>query len=115
LHGLIAMLDTPALDLLLAGVENRPEATLGELLGFMNAFNLRFGSATTPEQKLAYDALYPKLVELRNQIAPALASATASKSTGNEPGEFFYGMDYKDLQKKAPAPPAPAVPFNKQP
>ncbi len=110
LHGLVAMLDTPALDLILAGVEDRPEATLGELLGFMNAFNFRFGPATTPSQREAYDALYPRLVDLRNQVAPALAAATTSKSSGNEPGEFFSGMDYKDLQKRAPAPPKPAPP-----
>ncbi len=112
LHGLIAMLDTPALELLVAGVENRPEATLAELLGFMNAFNFRFGAATTPAQREVYDSLYPKLVELRNQIAPALAAAAPTKTTGEEPGEFFSGMDYKDLQKRAPAPapPKPAPP-----
>jgi hypothetical protein len=112
-HGLIAMLETPALDVILAGVENRPEATLGELLGFMNAFSLRFGVANTREQKEAYDALYPKLVDLRNQIAPALAAAAPTKSSGTEPGEFFSAMDYKDLQKKAPAPPPPSVPSNR--
>ena len=48
LHGLIAMLKTPAIDVILAGVEKRPDATLGELLDFMNAFNLRFGVASTP-------------------------------------------------------------------
>ena len=109
LHGLVAMLDTPAIDLLLAGVEKRPDATLGELLGFMNAFNLRFGPATTPRQKEVYDSLYPKLVDLRNQIAPALAAASAATpSGGTEPGEFFNGMSYQDLQKRAPAPPPPA-------
>jgi len=114
LHGLVAMLDTPAIDLLLAGVEKRPDATLGELLGFMNAFNLRFGSATTPKQKEVYDSLYPKLVDLRNQIAPALAATSAATASGGtEPGEFFSGMSYQDLRKRAPAPPPPA-PSNKQ-
>ncbi len=114
LHGLIAMLDTPALELILAGVEKRPHATLGELLNFMNAFNFRFGPATTAKQKEVYDALYPKLVDLRNQIAPALASMAATPvSGGTEPGEFFNGMSYQDLQKRAPAPPPPA-PSNKQ-
>ena len=109
LHGLVAMLDTPAIDLLLASVEKRPDATLGELLGFMNAFNLRFGPATTPKQKEVYDSLYPKLVDLRNQIAPALAAASAATASGGtEPGEFFSGMSYQDLQKRAPAPPPPA-------
>ncbi len=109
LHGLVAMLDTPALDLILAGVEKRPDATVGELLGFMNAFNFRFGPATTPKQREVYDSLYPRLVDLRNQIAPALAAtAAAPASGGTEPGEFFNGMSYQDLQKRAPAPHPPA-------
>lgn len=106
-HGLLAMMQTPALELLLAGVEKRPDATLGELLQFMNAFNLRFGVANTPRQREVYSMLYPKLVSLRDQIAPALASAAPTKAQGTEAGEFFQGMDYKDLQKKAPATPAP--------
>ena len=51
LHGLAAMLKTPAIDVILSGVENRPDATLGELLNFMTAFNLRFGVASTPQQR----------------------------------------------------------------
>jgi hypothetical protein len=107
------MLDTPALDLILAGVEKRPDATVGELLGFMNAFNFRFGPATTPKQREVYDSLYAKLVDLRNQIAPALAATAAAPASGTEPGEFFSGMSYQDLQKRAPAPQPPA-PSNKQ-
>jgi hypothetical protein len=102
LHGLLDMLQTPAINVLLSGVENRPEATLGELLSFMNAFNLRFGAADTPRQRLIYDALYPKLVALRDRVAPVLASATPAKPAGTEAGgEFFSGMSYEDLQKKA--------------
>src|SRR5206468_2915311 len=95
LHGLIAMLQTPAIDVLVSGVQNRPEATLADLLGFMNAFNLRFGVASTPQQRMAYDALYPQLVTLRNQIAPALASASSPAPTGTEARDFFQGMTYQ--------------------
>ncbi len=109
-HGLLGMLQTPALDILLAGVEQHPEATLGQLLQFMSAYNLRFGAATTPVQKQVYDALYPKLSELRAEVAPALAGAPLPKTTGNEVGDFFSGMDYQDLQKKAPPqPPRPGA------
>jgi hypothetical protein len=101
LHGLLDMLLTPAINVLLAGVENRPEATLGELLTFMNAFNLRFGAADTPRQRQIYEALYPKLVALRDRIAPVLAAAAPAKPAGTEAGEFFSGMTFEDLQKKA--------------
>jgi hypothetical protein len=103
-HGLFGMLDTPALDILLAGVEKHPEATLGQLLGFMSAYNLRFGEATTPTQKGVYVALYPKLAAMRAEVAPLLAGAPPPKTTGSEVGDFFSAMDYTDLQKKAPRP-----------
>ena len=111
LHGLIAMLQTPALDVLVSGADKRPEATLGDLLSFMASCNLRFGPASTPRQREVYEMLYPALDRLRDQIAPALADASkpAPKSTGAEPGEFFSEMSYDDLKKKAPAPPKPGT------
>jgi hypothetical protein len=110
LHGLLAMLQTPALDILLAGVEKHPEATLGDLLGFMRAFNLRFGEAATPKQREVYDSLYPKLVALRNEVAPILTGLAPPTTTGSEVGEFFSAMDYDDLRKKASAPQTGAQP-----
>ena len=104
LHGLVGMLETPAIDVILAGVENRPDATLGELLNFMTAFNLRFGVASTPQQREVYNALYPKLVRLRNEIAPALATSAAPRTSGTEAEDFFSVMSDNDLQKKAPQP-----------
>ncbi len=104
LHGLAAMLKTPALDVILAGVENRPDATLGELLNFMVAFNLRFGVATTAQQKQIYTTLYPKLVQVRNEIAPALAASGLPLINGMEPEDFFSVMTMNDLQKRAPQP-----------
>ena len=106
LHGLAAMLKTPAIEVILAGVENRPNATLGELLNFMTAFNLRFGVASSPQQRQIYSTLYPKLVQLRNEIAPALAASAAPRTSGHEPEDFFAVMSDKDLQKKAPRPEA---------
>jgi hypothetical protein len=108
LHGLAGMLKTPALDVILAGLDRRPEATLGDLLAFMTAFNLRFGVASTLQQREAYTQLYPRLVELRNQIAPALA-ASAPQSSAPPAGtsvvtDFFSGMSIDDLRKQAPKP-----------
>jgi hypothetical protein len=107
LHGLIGMLETPSIELLLAGVEKHPEATLGDLLAFMSSYNLRFGEAKTPTQRALYKVLYPMLVALRNEVAQVVAGAPAAKPQSNAVGEFFSGMDYSDLRKKAPAPPQP--------
>jgi hypothetical protein len=104
LHGLATMLKTPAIDVILAGIENRPEATLRDLLRFMSAFNLRFGAASTPRQQQVYMDLYPKLVQLRDEIAPLLATMPEVKTRGTEPEDFFAGMSLEDLQKKAPKP-----------
>ena len=101
------MLETPALDILLSGVEDHPEATLGQLLGFMSAYNLRFGEATTPTQKGVYVALYPQLAALRAEVEPALNGVSPPKSSPGDVGDFFSAMEYKDLQKKIPAPPRP--------
>ena len=98
LHGLIGMLDTPAIDVILSGVDKRPEATLGELLAFMDAFNLRFGQATTPRQRTLYQELYPKLVALWAEVAPILAGLSVRQPQATAVADFFSKMDYRDLQ-----------------
>ncbi len=100
LHGLVTMLKPPPLDEFLAGVEKRPELTLGELLRFMSSFNLRFGPAATAPQRDAYNALYPKLVALREQVSPA-PPTPAPKPRGTEAEDFFSAMSYDDLKKAA--------------
>src|SRR5262249_3828940 len=109
-HGLLRMMETPAVNLLLAGVEKHPNATLGELMTFMNGFNLRFGRATTPRQREVYDMLYPKPVKLRSDVAPALASAPSppSGSSAMDAGEIFSGMSTQDLKKRSAPPATPA-------
>jgi hypothetical protein len=96
------MLQTPAMNVLLSGVEKHPEASLGDLLGFMSAYNLRFGEAKTEPQRAAYDRIYPLLVALRDEVAPALASSPPLKGDPAAVGEFFSGMSYDQLQKKPP-------------
>ena len=109
LYGLASMLETPAINVLLAGVEKRPEATVGDLLGFMTAYNLRFGASDTPPQRQIYLTLYPMLKKLRDEVATGAGSAPAisSDSVASAPGEVFDGLDFNHAEKKVPAPPAP--------
>jgi hypothetical protein len=107
LNGLLGMIQSPALNVILAGVENHPEATLGELLAFMSAYELRFGQAKTQPERLAYDKLYPLLVDLRDEVAPALAESPPLKADPAAVGEFYSQMSYADLQRKPFAPPQP--------
>lgn len=115
LLGLSEMMNTPAMDVILADVDKRPEATIGELISFMKAFNLRFGAANTNSQRQVYNGLYPLLVRLRNEASPVDAGyAEVKPSTDrlNRPGDFFAGMDFehfdaKKVHDKPPAPPAP--------
>lgn len=104
LHGLIVMLKTPAIESLLEGVDEPPDVTLGRLIAFMRAFNLRFGPATTPARRSTYTALYPKLVKLRDEAAPALSAAEHPDLGDAAVADFFSSMTLDDLKKKAPKP-----------
>jgi hypothetical protein len=107
LYGLMRMLQTPAIDVLLAGVEKRPETTLGDLVGFMQAFNLRFGVARTPRQQDAYRDLYPSLVVLRDEAAQAAKGAAApAPPRALPPGEVLESLelDQLDLTKNPASP-----------
>ncbi len=98
------MLKTPPIDALVAGVDKRPDASLGELIRFMTSYRLRFGAATTPRQQEGYRFLFPLLDGLRDQVAPVLASMAPPKLKGTEAEDFFSVLSYEDLQKKAPKP-----------
>ncbi len=109
LYGLLSMLETPAINVLLAGVEKRPDTTMGDLLSFMQSFNLRFGPTKTPQQRAIYAQLYPALDALRDEINNGGAPPTdPGRPSGSAPAEFFSGMDYSHLDaKRSPPPPAP--------
>jgi hypothetical protein len=84
------------------------------LIAFMHVYNLRFGAATTPRQRLIYDQLYPLVDEVRDRILKE--SNVDDKATARaEPahvGDFFNKMDMDSLQgkPKKDAPPQPNNP-----
>jgi hypothetical protein len=109
LYGFAKMLETPAVNLLLAGVEKHPDASLGQLIQFMTTFNLRFGAAETARQKEVYRQLYPLLVKVRDQVVPAPGSSPADQppTVGQDaPIAAFDKMTYDQIDGKPAAPPA---------
>ncbi len=110
--GFLKMLRTPALNILLADVDKHPSTTAGQVLGFMKAFNLRFGVASTPAQRMAYDQLYPILVKMRDEAFPNRKPELAQTSDKEleHPADFFSKMDDKAFDSKHPGITPPAAP-----
>ena len=46
----------------------------------MHVYNLRFGAATTPHQKIIYDQLYPMLDDVRDRVTKESESAQPPRS-----------------------------------
>ena len=106
--GLSHMLRTPAISVLLSDADKHPEANVGDVLMFMKSFNLRFGVADTPRERMVYDELYPLLVRLRDEAYPKGKPDLAAEAEGNadHPADFFSKMEDKALAPSQ-APPAP--------
>jgi hypothetical protein len=62
------------------------------------------GQANTPEQRAIYQEVVPKLVALRTEAEPIPAETRPHQVEAAAVADFFSKMNYKDLQKKAPAP-----------
>jgi len=104
LIGMTRMLQRPDVEKVIAELDQTKETTLGHLLGFMQSFNLRFGRATTPEQRAAYETLYPMLASHRDRMMKAIAddkSGDARKATASGPPvDFLREMKLHELEGK---------------
>ncbi len=94
LYGMTRMLERPDIEKVLAELDTIKETSLGNLLGFMQTFNLRFGRPTTPDQRLAYESLYPLVDDIRDKVVAGL-------DTGKD----------REVAKTNDAPPPPPKPF----
>jgi hypothetical protein len=111
--GLTKMLYSPKVEEILAELEDYQGTTLGDLLSFMQAFNLRFAPANSFRQRRLYMKLYPMLAEQANgptgdpsttQTAPASTTENRGESAVNglksAAVDFFKNMDWKHLSVK---------------
>jgi hypothetical protein len=79
MNGLTKMLYSPAVDKVLAELEDYQGTTLGDLLSFMQAFNLRFAPANSYRQKEIYLKIYPMLAEQAGSSAGSAAGSAAGE------------------------------------
>lgn len=116
LLALTRMLERPQIEEVLNELRNVEKTNLGNLLGFMRTFNLRFGPATTPEQRNAYAELYPTMDGARDRLLADLKLPEAPPTYRAQPHDFFSAMSDEQLRgtrqrNAAPAPDAaPAQP-----
>jgi hypothetical protein len=80
MDGITKMLYSPAMDKVLSELEDYQGTNLGDLLGFMQAFNLRFGEAKSYRQRMIYQRLYPMLAEQANSLSSTTGDVTAAAS-----------------------------------
>ena len=81
-NGLTKMLFSPAIEKVLAELEDYQGTTLGDLLSFMQAFNLRFAPANSYRQKQIYLKLYPMLAEQAPASGGSATGDVSSVATG---------------------------------
>jgi hypothetical protein len=98
------MLNDPSMKKLLEELQEGKDRTVGELITFMNAYNLRFGPATSDRQKEIYTRLAPILTAIRDELNPEPGPgnpASLDRSGANlrsAAKSAFQGMKWSDIE-----------------
>jgi hypothetical protein len=102
LGGLVRMLERPDTSEAFNQLRLVKSTSLGNLIAFMEIYNLRFGAATTPGQRVIYNQLYPVLDELRDRIVKGAKLEDHSTVLANPRpvGEFFNKFDVDQSEGK---------------
>lgn len=89
---LLGLLNKPDTRAALAELRKVQNTTIGNLLGFMHAYNLRFAPAKTLKERQAYQRLWETLDQTRDSIL-AEAKLDLNKSNSSNPQVItdFYG------------------------
>lgn len=108
LAGLSKMLEKPNVEKVLAELEKVKTTSVGNLVGFMHAYNLRFAPATTAKQRAVYHDLYPLMTASRDKLVGQpgdnnkgpVADNTPpppAPDNGKSPTDIFKGFDESHL------------------
>lgn len=110
---LARLLEKPEIDEVLNELKKIEKISIGNLLGFMHTFNLRFAPATTARQRTVYNDLYPILDQTRDRIiGEAKLDSNVSDGGKGKVHDFFSAMDIDRIEakKQVPTPPPPSRP-----
>ena len=105
LAGLSRMLEKPNVEAIIAELEKVQTTTVGNLIAFMHAYNLRFAPAVTPAQRAVYRDLYPLMADTREKIAGRPGDAAANNDQPppapvENPTAMFHGIDATHLNPR---------------
>ena len=104
---LLGLLEKPNIGPALLELRKIQDTMVGNLLGFMHAFNLRFGAAKTPTEREAFHRLFAILDQTRDQIlAEARLDSSTARANPGDAADFFQNLDQGRSQGGA-APRAP--------
>ena len=92
LAGLVRLLERPDTTEAFNQLRSVKTTTLGNLIAFMEIYNLRFGQATTPTQRAIYRDLYAQIDVVRKQVVRGTSRAGESSILSNlNPVFDFFG------------------------
>jgi hypothetical protein len=102
LGGLVRMLEAPDTSEAFNQLRMVKSTSLGNLIAFMQVFNLRFGAATTPAQRVIYRELFTALDALRARVLKGanLDDNTPVMANPNAVGDFFNKFDVDQSESK---------------
>lgn len=100
--GMIRLLEAPQGGAVYRMIETYDQGTMADLVGFMHAYNLRFGRANTDRQKEIYRQLDEMLGKVPAEAPGSADVATkplieSSKLVGDSAKEIFSNLSWDDL------------------
>jgi hypothetical protein len=108
-ESLLGLLEKPDIRPAITDLRKVTDTTVGNLLGFLHAYNLRFGAATTPKERQAYTQLFAILDQTRDQVLAAVQGGGSGEEKANprQASEFFQSLSQARKQPGSPQPPPP--------
>jgi hypothetical protein len=104
---LLGLMDKPNIRPALLELRKIQDTMLCNLLGFMNAYNLRFGPASTPRERQVYAQLFAILDQTRDQLLAEAKPESKTAPQGNpiDATNFFQNLEKALSQSGAPGQP----------